>query len=72
MDEFESLLEKERSSVERYVRFKLNDPTEADDVLQDIYLTAFQKFSSLRKDLTSTVIVCNTKIIYLKYCHTTV
>ena len=49
MDEFESLLEKERISAERYVRFRLNDPAEADDVLQDIYLTAFQKFSALRK-----------------------
>ncbi len=49
MDEFESLLEKERISVERYIRFRLNDPTEADDVLQDVYLTAFQKFPALRK-----------------------
>ena len=48
MDEFESLLEKERISVERYVRYRLNDRAEADDVLQDIYLTAFRKFSALR------------------------
>ncbi len=49
MDEFEALLGKERISVERYIRFRLNDPTEADDVLQDVYLTAFQKFPALRK-----------------------
>ena len=49
MDEFESLLEKERVSVERYVRFRLSERTEADDVLQDIWLTAFEKFPGLRK-----------------------
>lgn len=49
MDTFESLLEKERVSVERYVRFRLSERTEADDVLQDIWLTAFEKFPGLRK-----------------------
>ena len=49
MDEFESLLENERISVKRYIRFRVNDPTEADDILQDVCLTAFQKFSALRE-----------------------
>ena len=49
MEEFESLLEKERISIERYVRFRLADRNEAEDVLQDVYLTAFRKFRDLKK-----------------------
>lgn len=46
MDGFEELLDASRSSVERFVRFRLN--SEADDVLQEVYLTAFQKFGQLK------------------------
>ena len=49
MEEFESLLEKERISIERYVRFRLADRNEAEDVLQEVYLTAFRKFRDLKK-----------------------
>ena len=49
MDEFERLLEAERVSVERFVRFRLNSKTDADDVLQEIFFTAFQKFPQLIK-----------------------
>lgn len=48
MDEFEMLLETERVSVERFVRFRLNSKEDADDVLQDVYFTAYQKFSQLK------------------------
>ena len=48
MEAFETMLEKERVSVERYVRFRVSDQTEAEDLLQDIYLTAFRRFSDLR------------------------
>ncbi len=48
MDEFEKLLEAERVSVERFVRFRLNAKADADDVLQEVYLTAYQKFSQLK------------------------
>lgn len=48
MDEFEELLEKERLSAERYVRFRLSTKSDADDVLQEVYLTACQKFSQLK------------------------
>ena len=44
MDEFESLLKSERISVERFVRFRLNEKADADGILQEIYLTAYQKF----------------------------
>ena len=48
MDEFEKMLDTERVFVERFVRYRLNDKTDADDVLQEIYLAAYQKFSQLK------------------------
>lgn len=48
VDEFEKLLDAERIAVIRFVRFQLNSREDADDVLQEIYLTAYQKFSQLK------------------------
>lgn len=48
MDEFENLLEAERVSVERFVRFRLSSKADADDVLQEVFLTAYQKFPQLK------------------------
>ncbi len=48
MDEFEVLLAANRLSIERFVRFRLGACPDAEDVLQDVYLTAFQKFPQLR------------------------
>nr|HIZ56789.1 RNA polymerase sigma factor [Bacillota bacterium] len=48
MDEFEKLLDAERVSVERFVRFRLHSKEDADDVLQEVYLTAYQKFFQLK------------------------
>ncbi|MDE7300357.1 MAG: RNA polymerase sigma factor [Lachnospiraceae bacterium] len=48
MDDFETLLEAERVSVERFVRFRLNSRADADDVLQEIYFTAYLKFPQLK------------------------
>lgn len=48
MDEFEKLLEAERVSVERFVRFRLNAKTDADDILQEVFLAAYQKFPQLK------------------------
>ncbi len=48
MEEFELLLAKEQTSVERFVRFRINSKADADDVLQEIYITAYEKFSSLK------------------------
>ena len=45
MDKFEDYLAAERTSVERFVRFRLHSQADADDVLQEVYLTAYQKFS---------------------------
>ena len=40
MDDFEKLLEAERVSVERFVRYRMNVKADADDVLQEVFLTA--------------------------------
>lgn len=48
MDTFEKLLETERVSVERFVRYRINTKTDADDVLQEVYVTAYQKFQQLK------------------------
>lgn len=48
MDEFEKLLEDARLGVERFVRFRLSARADADDVLQEVYLTAYQKFPQLK------------------------
>ena len=48
MDEFEKLLDAARVSVERLVRYRLNSRADADDVLQDVYLAAYQKFPQLK------------------------
>ncbi len=48
MDEFEKLLGGVRSSVERFVRYHLPSQTDADDVLQEVYLSAYRKFSGLK------------------------
>ena len=48
MDEFEDLLEKERIAVERFVRYRINAKADADDVLQEVFFTAYQRFSQLK------------------------
>ncbi len=48
MDEFEALLDAERISIERFVRFRLKSQTDADDILQEVYLTAYKNFKSLK------------------------
>ena len=48
MEAFETLLAAHRGAVERYVRFRLPAAADADDVLQEIWLTAYQRFEQLR------------------------
>lgn len=48
MDEFERMLSAVRVSVERFVRFRLPSRADADDVLQEIYLAAYQKLPQLK------------------------
>ena len=48
MDEFEKRLDSVKIAVERFVRYRLPSQTDADDVLQEIYLTAYQRFAQLK------------------------
>lgn len=48
MDNLERLLKENQDAVERFVKFRLSQTGEAEDVLQEIYLTACQKFASLK------------------------
>jgi len=49
MDEFERLLAKNRLAVERYVKFHVSGP-DAEDILQEAYLAAYQAFPRLRDE----------------------
>lgn len=49
MDDFEALLHANRSFAERFVRFRLTVAADAEDVLQEVYLTAYQNFGQLKK-----------------------
>ncbi len=45
--EFEALLREHQNAIERFVKFKISDPFDADDILQETYLTAANKFDTL-------------------------
>ena len=44
---FEALLSAHSGSVERFVKYRM-PPEDADAVLQEIYITAYQKFETLK------------------------
>ena len=48
MDDFERLLAEEKPSVERFVRYRIGSAADADDVLSEVYIAAFRKFSQLK------------------------
>ena len=48
VSEFEELISQERISIERFVRFKICVKEDADDILQNVYITAMQKFNQLK------------------------
>lgn len=47
--EFEKLLQENLLPLERYVKFKVNNKFDAEDIIQDVCLTATKKFSTLKK-----------------------
>lgn len=49
MDCFEAQLEAIYSGVERYVKYRLNGGSDAEDLLQDICLSAYLKYDQLQK-----------------------
>lgn len=48
MGEFSELMSRYRRPIERYVRFRIASDADAEDVLQEIYLTAYRRFHALR------------------------
>ena len=48
MDEFEQLLQQHIGPLERFIKFQLSGTGDAEDVLQDVCLTAYQKYHTLR------------------------
>jgi len=48
LKEFECLLEQVKPAVERFVYFRISIKADAEDVLQDVYITAYRNFGSLR------------------------
>jgi len=48
VDEFETLLESSRTAVERWLKARIGNRADAEDVLQDTCLAAFQGFSGLK------------------------
>lgn len=48
MTEFEKLLRDNKIAVERFVKFKVSNYVDAEDVLQDIYVAAYQGFDALK------------------------
>lgn len=46
--DFEQLLAEHRTAAERFVRFRLSSRSDADDVLQEVYLTACHRFEQLK------------------------
>lgn len=48
MDEFERLLRAHYGPLERFIKFRLSGTGDAEDVLQDVCLTAYQKYHTLR------------------------
>ncbi len=45
--EFERLLRENKNAVERFVRFRISDLSDAEDVLQEVYLAAYLGFEKL-------------------------
>lgn len=48
MDPFERLMSAHYRAVERYVRWRLPPEADADDILQEIWLTAYRRFGQLK------------------------
>ncbi len=46
--EFEKLLAENLTAVERYVKFKISNHADAEDVLQDILVTAYENYAKLK------------------------
>lgn len=50
MTKFERLMKENIMAVERFVKFKISDPIDAEDVFQEVLLSAFKNFEQLKSD----------------------
>jgi len=48
VSEFETLLQENFAPLERYVKYKINNSHDAEDIIQDVCLTATMKFATLK------------------------
>jgi len=48
VSEFDNLLQENLVSLQRYVKFKINNKYDAEDIIQDVCLTATLRFDSLK------------------------
>ena len=49
MDEFEQLLNQNKLAFERFVKFKISNLSDAEDILQDVYFTAYKNLEQLKE-----------------------
>lgn len=50
MDEFEKLLSESKGAIERFVKFKINNHCDSEDIIQDVCLTALQRLGTLKNE----------------------
>lgn len=49
MDEFEQLLNQNTFAFERFVKFRISNLSDAEDILQDVYFTAYKNWEQLKE-----------------------
>ncbi|MBQ6996254.1 MAG: RNA polymerase sigma factor [Lachnospiraceae bacterium] len=49
MDEFEQLLNQNKLAFERFVKFRISNLSDAEDILQDVYFTAYKNWGKLKE-----------------------
>lgn len=49
MDEFEQLLNQNKFAFERFVKFRISNLSDAEDILQDVYFTAYKNWEQLKE-----------------------
>lgn len=49
MTEFEVLLDRYRAVLERFIKYKISNRYDAEDLCQEVYLAAYQNFETLKK-----------------------